>query len=77
MKQLVKMVEIDLAKELFQSWDLKGLGELEYLQVQEHFIGLGLAGSTDQVLKLLKTLKASTGTLNVPTFTLKDFLACF
>lgn len=47
MKQLVKMVEIDLAKELFQSWDLKGLGELEYSQVQEHFIGLGLAGSAD------------------------------
>ena len=54
-----------MAKELFEIWDVKGIGELDYAQVQEHFIALGLAEKPEHVLKLLRTLKAANNSLDV------------
>lgn len=71
------MVDVDLAKELFEIWDVRGMGELEFGQVSEHFIALGLAGQPAQALKILKTLKAATGSLDIDSFTVKDFLQSF
>ena len=44
LQNLTRMADADLAKELFEIWDVKGLGELTYGQVEEHFIALGLSG---------------------------------
>ncbi len=71
------MADVDLARELFEIWDSRGVGELAYEQVEEHFIALGLAGHPEQALKILRTLKASTGSLDIESFSLKDFLQCF
>lgn len=54
LNNLNKVADIDLAKELFEVWDTRGVGEIDYTQVQEQFIALGLAEKPDQVSKLLR-----------------------
>lgn len=69
-------VEMDLAKEMFNLWDEKSIGQVTIDQIAEQLISLGLNRDkrhTQQLVRALKTKNSVTDNF----LTLDEFMKCF
>lgn len=68
--------EMDLAKEMFNLWDEKSIGQLSIDQIAEQLISLGLNRDKRNTQQLVRALKNKTS-LSDDFLTLDEFMKCF